>query len=82
MSRADRSLVQTELTRLGPPAEEAEEIMENVYTCSCGNQTWTILENHVQCAACKVTYDCLHTPVKEFNRMVAEEIEELEDAAP
>jgi hypothetical protein len=57
-------------------------IMDNVYTCSCGNQTWTILENQVQCAACQTTYECLHTSVKEFNHMVVEEIEELEEAAP
>lgn len=56
--------------------------MENVYTCSCGNQTWIILENRVQCLACKETFDCQHTSVKDFNHMIAEEIEELEDAAP
>lgn len=56
--------------------------MFDVYTCSCGNQTWTISENHVQCVACKTTFDCLHTSVKDFNRMVNEEIEELEEAAP
>lgn len=56
--------------------------MEDVYTCTCGNQTWMIWENHVQCAACKAIFNCLHTPVKDFNRMVAEAVEELEDAAP
>ena len=56
--------------------------MENVYTCTCGNQTWMIMENHVQCTACKAAFSCLHTSVKEFNRMITEDIEELEDAAP
>lgn len=55
--------------------------MEDVYTCTCGNQTWMILENQVQCTACKTTFDCQHTPVKEFNHRVAEDVEELE-AAP
>jgi hypothetical protein len=75
VSGVDRPLAQPGLARL--PRRK-----ENVYTCTCGNQTWTILENQVQCTACDAVYDCLHTPVKDFNHMVTEEIEELEEAAP
>ncbi len=56
--------------------------MENVYACTCGNQTWIIRDNEVQCTACKATFQSLHTSVKEFNHMIADQIEELEDTAP
>jgi hypothetical protein len=55
--------------------------MEDVYTCSCGNQTWLILENVVRCAACNLEYPAQHTPVNEFNHMVNDKVQEdLEDA--
>jgi hypothetical protein len=54
--------------------------MEPLYTCSCGNQTWVILDNAVRCTACNERYEVVLTPVQEFNRMVAEEIQELEEA--
>jgi hypothetical protein len=56
--------------------------MQDVYTCNCGNQMWIITENQVRCTACEAVYACRHTPVREFNHMVAEEIEELEEALP
>ncbi len=55
--------------------------MEDVYTCTCGNRTWLILENVVRCAACDTEFPAQHTPVREFNRLVSEEVEELEEAA-
>ncbi len=54
--------------------------MEDLYTCNCGHQTWEIFENGVRCVACKTEFVVLHMPVKEFNHMVTEELEEaLED---
>ncbi len=53
--------------------------MENVYTCSCGNQTWLILETAVRCQACNREFTTEHTPVTQFNHAVLEEIEELEE---
>ncbi len=52
--------------------------MENVYTCTCGNQTWIILEGKVRCATCKLEFDVTHMPVGDFNRLVMEELEEEE----
>ena len=54
--------------------------MEDLYTCNCGSQIWEILENGVRCVACKTEFIVQHTPVKEFNHMVTQELEEaLED---
>jgi hypothetical protein len=50
--------------------------MADLYTCSCGNQTWEILDNGVRCTACKTEYVTLHTPVSEFNSAVTKEMEE------
>ena len=54
--------------------------MENVYTCSCGNETWVILDNAVRCTACKMVFAVPLTPVKDFNHLVSEEVQELEEA--
>ena len=54
--------------------------MENAYTCRCGNQTWSITDAGVRCIACEAIFAAQVTPVKEFNRKVTEEIEELEEA--
>ncbi|MGC2324424.1 MAG: hypothetical protein WA463_17455 [Terriglobales bacterium] len=51
--------------------------MADVYTCSCGNQTWQILETGVRCVACETEFVAQHTPVSEFNHMVTEELEEV-----
>jgi len=51
--------------------------MADVYTCSCGNQTWRILENAVRCTACATDFVAAHMPVAEFNHMVTEELEEV-----
>jgi len=51
--------------------------MADVYTCSCGNQTWQILETGVRCVACGAEFVAQHTPVSEFNHMVTEELEEV-----
>ncbi len=54
--------------------------MNDLYTCNCGNQMWEIFEGGVRCAACKTEFMVQHMPVKEFNHMVTEELEEaLED---
>ena len=54
--------------------------MENVYTCTCGNQTWIISNTGVRCTACKEEFVTQVTPVKEFNSKVAEEVAELEES--
>ena len=54
-----------------------EEVMADVYTCSCGNQTWQILEAIVRCTACGTEFVALHMPVADFNHMVTEELEEV-----
>jgi len=54
-----------------------EEVMADVYTCSCGNQTWQILETGVRCTACATEFVAQHMAVSEFNHMVAEELEEV-----
>lgn len=54
--------------------------MTDLYTCNCGNQTWEIFENGVRCVTCQTEFMVPHMPVKEFNHMVTEELEEaLED---
>jgi hypothetical protein len=50
--------------------------MADLYTCSCGNQTWEILDTGVRCTACETEYVTLHTPVSEFNSAVTQEMEE------
>lgn len=54
-----------------------EEVMADVYTCSCGNQTWQILETGVRCTVCGTEFVAQHLPVSEFNHMVTEELEEV-----
>jgi hypothetical protein len=54
--------------------------MENVYTCTCGNQTWTVLDNAVRCTACNTVFPTVNTPVTEFNHELMTELEELEEA--
>jgi hypothetical protein len=53
--------------------------MENVYTCTCGNQSWVLLENGARCTACKSEFDVPHFSVREFNRIVVEELKEEEE---
>jgi hypothetical protein len=50
--------------------------MADLYTCSCGNQTWEIFNMGVRCTACQTEYVAAHTPVAEFNSAVTEEMEE------
>ena len=50
--------------------------MANLYTCNCGNQTWEIFETGVRCTACQTEFMVHHMPVKEFNHLVTEELEE------
>ena len=54
-----------------------EEVMTDVYTCSCGNQTWQIFETGVRCTVCGTEFVAQHMPVPEFNHMVSEELEEV-----
>jgi hypothetical protein len=51
--------------------------MADLYTCSCGNQTWQILETVVRCTACETEFAVQHTPVSEFNHRVTQELEEV-----
>jgi len=51
--------------------------MADVYTCSCGNQTWQIFETGVRCTACATDFVAPHMPVSEFNHMVTQELEEV-----
>lgn len=53
-----------------------EAFMADLYTCSCGKQTWEIFDTGVRCTACKTEYVTQHTPVAEFNHAVTEELEE------
>jgi hypothetical protein len=50
--------------------------MADLYTCSCGNRTWEICDMVVRCTACQTEYVTPHTPVKEFNAEVMQEMEE------
>lgn len=55
-----------------------EEVMADKYTCSCGNQTWQILETAVRCTACGTEFVAPpHMPVAAFNHMVTLELEEV-----
>lgn len=54
--------------------------MENVYTCSCGSQTWIVMDDGVRCTACNQLFDAPHLPVRNFNRIVAEELREEEES--
>jgi len=31
--------------------------MDEVYTCKCGNQSWTILDGFIRCYDCDQIYD-------------------------
>jgi hypothetical protein len=50
--------------------------MTDLYTCSCGNQTWQIFDTGVRCPACKAEYPAQHTSVADFNHEIVEEMEE------
>ncbi len=50
--------------------------MADLYTCSCGNQTWKIFDTGVRCTACDMEYVTSHTSVSEFNSEVTHELEE------
>ncbi len=52
--------------------------MDNVYTCSCGNQNWIILEGAVRCTVCHTDFDVQMTSVHDFNAKVMEALEEEE----
>ena len=53
--------------------------MENAYTCTCGNQTWFVLEQAVRCSACNERFAVQLTPVDEFNHTVLEEVVEADE---
>ena len=54
--------------------------MADLYTCSCGNQTWQIFDSGVRCTACKTEFITRHAPVSEFNHEINEElVEQLEE---
>lgn len=53
-----------------------EVFMADLYTRSCGNQTWEIFETGVRCTACKTEYVTQHMSVAEFNHLITQEMEE------
>jgi len=53
-----------------------EAFMADLYTCTCGNQTWQIFDIGVRCTKCNTEYPVQHMPVKEFNHSLTEELEE------
>jgi len=55
---------------------EGRYSVADLYTCSCGNQTWEIFDTGVRCLKCKTEFATPHTPVAEFNHAVTEELEE------
>ena len=59
------------------PSDSLEETMADKYTCSCGNQTWQILDDVVRCTACWTDFAAPHMPVGAFNRMVVLELQEV-----
>ncbi|HYL12482.1 MAG TPA: hypothetical protein VEV41_05580 [Terriglobales bacterium] len=50
--------------------------MADLYTCSCGNQTWQISDTCVRCTACQAEYPVQHTSVADFNHDIVQEMEE------
>ncbi|MFB3916745.1 MAG: hypothetical protein ACE14M_08450 [Terriglobales bacterium] len=54
--------------------------MENLFTCTCGSQTWLVLDDGVRCTVCHQLFDAPHLPVRNFNRIVAEELREEEES--
>jgi hypothetical protein len=50
--------------------------MADLYTCSCGSQTWEIFDTGVRCTGCEAEYVTPHGPVSEFNSAVTHELEE------
>ncbi len=50
--------------------------MADLYTCTCGSQTWEIFDTGVRCTACKEEYPVQHMSVHDFNHAVNEELEE------
>lgn len=53
-----------------------EVFMADLYTCSCGNQTWEIFDTGVRCVACETEFVTEHAPVAEFNHAIMQEMEE------
>ena len=51
--------------------------MADMYTCSCGNQTWQVLEDIVRCVAGGTEIVAPHMPVQAFYHMVTLELEEV-----
>jgi len=49
--------------------------MADMYTCSCGKQTWQILENAVRCITCGAEFISQRMPAAAFNHLVALELE-------
>lgn len=75
------NLTGSQRSGIGPAGEPGKGgIMENVYTCTCGNQTWIVLDNAVRCTACNAVFPIRNTPVTEFNHELLTEIEEMEEA--
>lgn len=50
--------------------------MADMYTCSCGNQTWQIFDGIVRCASCEREFVAQHMPVIEFNHLISQAVEE------
>lgn len=50
--------------------------MADLYTCTCGNQTWQIFDTVVRCVSCNSEFMTEHTPVVEFNHAITTQVEE------
>lgn len=50
--------------------------MADLYTCSCGSQTWQIFDTGVRCTACQTEFVAQHMPVAEFNHAATQQLEE------
>jgi hypothetical protein len=50
--------------------------MNDLYTCSCGNQIWQIFDTGVRCMACQTEFVTQHMPVAEFNHAATQQMEE------
>jgi hypothetical protein len=53
-----------------------EDFMADMFTCTCGNQTWQIFDEGVRCTTCKTEFITHHVPVAEFNHTLNLELEE------
>ncbi len=54
--------------------------MDNVYTCTCGSQTWNVLGTVIRCTACNTEFANQGMTASEFNEVVLTDAIESEEA--